>query len=252
MSAGVKLTAYDFDSQAHVPLRLYVVRPGGLAEPEKAMFNALGREDWDRWIAAMAFAFMDELAGELKTGIEADGPGFEQLQKSLLARNNVWVFLAPRGIGLTDWRHGFDDEKTIAKKEIQIRRRYMQVGQTLDGQRVWDIRRGIQATRKLEGFATLPLWVQAKRDMAVNALYAAIFEKHVARVDLWRLPKSHREGPDYLNVLRILDIPMAAAMVAEHSQVRLYQDDMIGWEYPATVAAGLDWESDQFIVSGAR
>jgi len=252
VSAGVKLTAYDFESQKHAPLRLYVVRPGGLAEPEKALFNALGREDWDRWIAAMAFAFKDELAEELKSGIEADGPGFEQLQKSLLARNNVWVFLAPRGIGLTDWRRGFDDEKTIAKKEIQIRRRYMQVGQTLDGQRVWDIRRGIQAARKLEGFATLPLWVQAKRDMAVNALYAAVFEKHVARVDLWRLPKSHREGPDYLNVLRILDIPMTAAMVAEHSKVRLYQDDLIGWEYPATVAAGLDWESDQFIVSGAR
>ncbi len=249
---GVKFSAYDFESQEHVTLRLYVVRPGGLATPEQVLFNTLGEDDWARWLGAMAFAFKEELQEELTTPIAPAGPAFNQLQKSLLARNNVWIFLAPRGIGLTDWRRGFDDSKKIAKKEIQIRRRYMQVGQTLDGMRVWDIRRGIQATRALEGFQTLPLWVQGKRDMAVNTLYAAVFEKHVARVDLWRMPRSHRDGPDYLNVLRILDIPQAVALAAEHSKIRLYQDEMIGWEYPATVAAALDWPQDQFIVSAAR
>ena len=252
VAKGVKFAAYDFESQRHVPLRLYVVRPGGLTAPEKAMFNALSREDWDRWVAAMGFAFPEQLEEELASGVDTSGPGFEQLQKSLLARNNIWLFLAPRGVGLTDWRRGFDDPKVIARKEIQIRRRYMQVGQTLDGMRVWDIRRGIQAARKLEGFATLPIWLQAKREMAVNALYASIFENHVARVDLWQLPRSHRNGPDYLNVLRILDIPQAVAMAAEHSQVRLYQAELSGWEYPTTVAAGLDWGGDQFIVSGVK
>ena len=249
---GVKFTAYDFDSQEHVRLRLYVVKPGGLVTPEKILFNALGEEDWTRWLSAMGFAFKDQLKTELGTRIEADGPAFEQLQKSLLARNNVWVFLAPRGLGLTDWRTGFDDPKKIAKKETQIRRRYMQVGQTLDGMRVWDIRRGMQVARQIDGLATLPLWLQAKRDMAVNALYAAIFERHIARADLWRLPATHREGPDYLNILRALDIPQAVAIAAEHFKVRLYQENLAGWEYPATVATGLNWASDQFTVSSLK
>ena len=251
VSKGVQLTAYDFESQRHVKLRLYVVAPEGSAAPGKLMFNALGRADWDRWLAAMAFGFGDPLQAELRgADIEADGPGFERLQQSLLARDDAWIFLAPRGIGLSDWRRGFDDPKIIARKAIQIRRRYMQVGQTLAGMQVWDIRRGLQATRAIDGFASAPLWVQARQDMAVNALYATLFERDVARVDLRRLPASHRDGPDYLNVLRILDVPMAAAMVAERSKLRLHLDDLIGWEYPATVAASLDWESDQFIVNG--
>ena len=118
--------------------------------------------------------------------------------------------------------------------------------------RVWDIRRGLQATRQLDGFSTLPLWVQAKRDMAANALYAVVFERHIPRVDLWRLPRSHRNGPDYLNVLRVLDIPRAVAIAAEHSKVRLYQEDLTGWEYPTTVATGLKWDADQFIVSALK
>ena len=249
---GVSLTAYDFDSQAHVRLRIYVIKAKGLEAPEKVLFNILGEDDWSRWLAAMGFAFSEQFSEELKSGTKADGPSFEQLQKSLLARNNVWVFLAPRGIGLTDWRAGFSDPKTIAKKETQIRRRYMLVGQTLDGMRVWDIRRGIQACGRVAGIESLPLWMQAKRDMAVNALYAAVFEQKIERADLWRLPQSHRNGPDYLNVLRILDIPQAVAIASEHSKVRLYQEDLAGWEYPTTVAAGLRWPADQFTVSAVK
>ena len=128
----------------------------------------------------------------------------------------------------------------------------MLVGQTLDGMRVWDIRRGIQACGRVAGIESLPLWMQAKRDMAVNALYAAVFEQKIERADLWRLPQSHRNGPDYLNVLRILDIPQAVAIASEHSKVRLYQEDLAGWEYPTTVAAGLRWPADQFTVSAVK
>ena len=47
------------------------------------------------------------------------------------------AFFAPRGVGLTAWSGG---EKRLTK----IRRRFMLLGQTLDGMRVWDIRRAIQ------------------------------------------------------------------------------------------------------------
>jgi hypothetical protein len=43
--------------------------------------------------------------------------------------------------------------------------------------------------------------------MGVNAAYAALFEPAALQLDLEHLPSSHREAPDYLNVLRICDIP---------------------------------------------
>ena len=68
------------------------------------------------------------------------------------------------------------------------------------------IRRGIQALRSLDGMNGVQLWLQAHRDMAVNTLYASLFEPKVHRLDLHDPPATHMEGPGYLNVLRFLDI----------------------------------------------
>jgi hypothetical protein len=43
--------------------------------------------------------------------------------------------------------------------------------------------------------------------MGVNALYAALFEPAVRKLDLVDLPQSQMQGPDYLNVLKVTDIP---------------------------------------------
>jgi hypothetical protein len=56
--------------------------------------------------------------------------------------------------------------------------------------------------------------------MGVNALYAALFEPNVRRLELEQLPKSHMAGADYLNVLKVLDIPQALQMAAERVEVR--------------------------------
>ena len=54
-----------------------------------------------------------------------------------------------------------------------MRRRYMLLGQTLDSMRVWDIRRAAQGIKTLPEFKKTPLYVRSKRQMAVNAAYAA-------------------------------------------------------------------------------
>jgi hypothetical protein len=82
----------------------------------------------------------------------------------------------------------------------------------------------------------------------VDALYASLFEKGIASLHLRRLPASHRDGPDYLNVLRVLDVPQAVAMAAERSQVRLFETDPKDWEYPIGVSQRLGWNEKQFVV----
>jgi hypothetical protein len=115
----------------------------------------------------------------------------------------------------------------------------------LDELQVFDVRRGIRALRAIDKFKEVPLWLRSQGSMAGVTLYASLFEPDIKRLDLYDLPKSHRDGPFFLNVNRYLDMPQAVAMAAERSKVVLYQDDDTGWEYPRAVAEKLGWDAKQ-------
>lgn len=119
----------------------------------------------------------------------------------------------------------------------------MLLGQTLDGMRVWDVRRGIQALRSVNNLRKVPLTLMADRGMAGITLYAALFEPNIESVEVRELPKSHRTGPDFLNVMRFLDIPQAVAMVAEKSHIGISQKSNDGWQYPLAMAKKLGWNN---------
>ena len=86
---------------------------------------------------------------------------------------------------------------------------------------------------------------QSMSIMAGDALYAALFEKDIHRLDLHGLPLSHQEGPEILNVLRFTDIPQIAAMAGEKSQLRLYTGDVAKWSYLTEFAKKLAWPEKQ-------
>ena len=139
-----------------------------------------------------------------------------------------------------------------AKKQTQIRRRFMLLGTTADSMRVWDIVRTIEAMRGLEGevigsageqLGKLPLRIEAEGDMAVNALYASLFAP-VDELVLTNLPKSHMNGPDYLNVLRILDIPQAVAMASERCRVELRGANETEWQFAVQTARACGFEKN--------
>ena len=148
-------------------------------------------------------------------------------------RDAVVVQASPRGSWVGD-----------AKKQTQLRRRFMLLGTTADAMRVWDIVRIIEALRASEGeiagpsgerLGKLPLRIEAEGGMAVNALYASLFAP-VDELVLTNLPKSHMSGPDYLNVLRILDVPQAVAMASERSRVELRGANETDWQYAVQTA----------------
>jgi hypothetical protein len=212
---GVRFSAWDFTSQPGVTLRLYVAEHPWKRN-RSVEVEVLARAAWEKWLAAATVAFTQGLAEELAGAgkvLEADAAGFDDWKKRLAAGGTALAWFAPRGVGLTAWS---GDEK----KQTQIRRRFMLLGQTLDGMRVWDIRRATQAVHALPGFKKSTLHLRASGSMGVNALYATLFEPGVARAELLDLPKSHREGPDYLNVLRLLDIPEALALADKRADVR--------------------------------
>lgn len=255
---GLRFAAFDFTSQAQVVLRLYTVQRTAFSKPDRLVLTVLEAPsparsqpaapaaaastfepempmDFDHWLAVLGFGFAGELSQELLLQAArppADGAGFQALKQYLEANHVALAYLAPRGVGLTAWSQE-------PKKQIQIRRRFMLLGQTLDGMRAWDIRRGLQAVRAIGGWDDRPLRLHARGFLAVDALYATLFEPGIEQLNLWRLPASHQTGPDYLNVLRWLDIPQAVAMAAERSAVNLHEAEPGGWDYPQAVARTL-------------
>ena len=234
---GIQLSAYDFTSQPHVRLRLYLAHKAGLNKPDEILLDVLDEKGWMRWLAAMRIGFENELSNHK---LPEPDRGFFRSKRGLLTNtNHILANIAPRGIGPDAWNSN-------ERKQVQIRRRFMLLGQTADGMRVWDIRRAIQAVRNIDLTKKAPVNLHGNGNMAGIALYASLFEPDIARLDLHNLPVTHHDGPTFLNVMRFLDIPQAVAMAAERSRVWLSQECDLGWEFPKDVIKSLGWPKDRF------
>jgi hypothetical protein len=234
---GLRLAAYDFTSQNPVRLRLYVLQRVGLTQPELNVLSILDDESWREFLATLRPGFEAELKGE--TLPDANASDWEATKKTLASFPWIISYVAPRGVGPT----AFDQ---MPRKQVQNRRRFYLLGETLDSQQLFDVRRAIRAVREAPTLSEVPLWLQSHRNLAGITLYASLFEPDIKRLDLYDLPKTHREGPIFLNVNRYLDMPEALAMAAERSKIVLYQDDDTGWEYAKSVAKHLGWPEKQF------
>lgn len=243
---GVRLRAYDFTSQHDVRLRLYVTEATANADAKRfGVVLVVWTDELEAGsLATLRVAFEDELKAELAgSAAPADERKFARMAEHLGTLPFAMAFVAPRGVGLTAWGGG------DPKKDTQVRRRFALLGQTVDGMRVWDVRRAVRAVRTLDGMANVPVELMSAGPMAGVALYASLFESNIERLGLWDLPAGHRAGgPDLLNVLRTLDLPAAVAMAAERSDVRLHLHDERGWDYPAAVARKLEWPERRLLV----
>ncbi len=233
---GMRLAAYDFTSQPTIDLRLYMLRRANQERDDLLVLNVLDDTGWRELLATLRGGFAEQFKDEL--AVEPDAKAYEQTRKMFQSFKWGMAYVAPRGVGPT----AFDPSE---KKQVQLRRRFMLLGETLDGMQVYDARRAIQSLRTLDAARDVPLWLQGQRQAAGTALYASLFEPNIKRLDLWHLPTSHRDGPCYLNVLRYLDLPQAVALAAERSQVRMYLSDKSGWDYATDTATKLGWDAKQ-------
>ncbi len=199
--SGIRVGAYDLESQPSVNLRLWVLQAPKVRRPDRVVLTVLDAESWTnsplKWLW---------LGGE-------EPEACARLRQEMQAGKLALAFFVPREVEPAKWQ-------ADSKKAAQIRRRYMLLGQTLDGMRVWDIRRAAQAVKGLPEFKQTPLHVRAKKQMGVNAAYAALFELWIQKLHLEALPASHLEGPDYLNVLRVGDITQVLELLGDRAGVK--------------------------------
>jgi len=131
----------------------------------------------------------------------------EQLEKAVEASGipegkQPWYFI-PRGGWGTEW--------TRKNPPNYVERAHALLGRTVDEGRVWDI---IAAVKYLQKNKKAPRRVIGAGHLGILAAYAALFEPSIPEVVIVDPPVSHREGPIFLNVLRVLDIPEALGLLA--------------------------------------
>jgi hypothetical protein len=142
---------------------------------------------------------------------DTDGPGtlivlnpedrlsaeIPQWAKPFAGDKPVLVILQTRGGGRQAW--------TRKSPPNYVERAHALLGQTIDQGRVWDI--AAEARHRQ--------WkVLGRGHAGILAAYAALFEPNIAEVVVVDPPTSHRDGPIFLNVLRVLDIPDALGLLA--------------------------------------
>ena len=244
--AGLRLRAYDFTSEEAVPLRLWLVQHQKVDRPTEIIASVVDETGWQEWLADLGPTFREALHG---SGNPAPRPypawseaRFTQHRKAMKHYHWAFAIIAPRGVGPTRWseRSRFDGKPN----GHQILRRFALIGQTLDGQRVWDVRRAVACLQSVKDSKGVPLTLQGKGDMAGVAVYAALIESGVSALDLWQLPASHRQGPTLLNVLTVLDMPQAVALLLPRKITLQVKDEEAAkaWDWPVRLQRALGVE----------
>ncbi len=136
---------------------------------------------------------------------EGESPDKVPVWAHPLVGDDAVVSLAPRGVGPTAW-----DEKSPPN---YVARSHALLGRTVDEGRVWD------AAAVLRWLADDPesprTWrIAGGRQAGIIAAYAALFEPAAAEVLIHEPTRSHSDGPIFLNVLRVLDVPAALGLLA--------------------------------------
>jgi dienelactone hydrolase len=241
---GVRFAAYDFLSeQPHVQLRVFLVQPETASTDGIQLVSArvLDESEWTSFCTSLPSACADwcqTKTDQPVTGNSSDATDRMPRIDLHVSPSVVRAFIVPRGIGLTAWNPS-------ERKRTQIRRRFMLLGQTRDGMRVWDVARAIAAIRQVDGLQDLPVSLEASGNLSGVALYASLFTPNLSELQLHELPNSHHQGPIFLNVLRWWDLPQAVAMAADRCRVVVGSANDDHWQYPRQVANLLGWPADR-------
>lgn len=204
-------------------LDLYLLVPEGSGEKRQIDLHVLDSEGWHAFVSEYGPVFPSLFSGKKEDGGK----------KEMAALQAPLAFLCPRGEG--------PHEKTGEVKDlVQLRRSFYLTGTTLESWQVWDIRSAVRQLQTLPGHKDSPIFIHANGAQAVNAIYASLFEPSVSRLELSRTPSSHADpgSPAYLNVLKHLDIPTAAALAAQTRDVVIRTADPTLWKDAANLHDG--------------
>jgi cephalosporin-C deacetylase-like acetyl esterase len=126
--------------------------------------------------------------------------------KPLVSERSGVVLLGPRGGEPLSW--------TRKSPPNYVERSHVLLGRTVDEGRVWDVVAMYRTDKHLQVDKTDKLKLVGRSQAGILAAYAALFEPTIGEVVIVDPPVSHRDGPIFLNVMRVIDIPEALGLLA--------------------------------------
>lgn len=235
---GLRLREIEFTSDAGIRLCMYCLSRSDVDDPRIASLEIMDQKGFSQTEAALKGLFhKDEGVPSKKSPFSA---ALEQVLKFGVAKGSVaTVFVAPRGVGQTVW-----DQSD--KKQVQNRRRFALLGQSLESCQIWDLCRAIRATDEIDSLKNSRIFVVGHGDMAGLAACASLLETSVEYLMI--NPKNPREmgAVAIPNLGRIIDMQALIAMVAERSAVTIQQGTDFDWDFTTSVSKTLRWKREQF------
>jgi dienelactone hydrolase len=127
-----------------------------------------------------------------------------------------------------------------------VERSHALLGRTVDDGRVLDT---LSALRFLDKGKDKKSWrIVGSGQAGIIAAYSALFDPSIKEVVITDPPSSHKDGPIFLNVLRVLDIPEALGLLAPDVKLTIVGGNDKAWERTAQlyklagVPEKLDWK----------
>ena len=146
--------------------------------------------------------------------------------KGVVPEGQTVVVLSPRGCGATlRWNR--------KNPPNYVERAHALIGRTVDAGRVWDIQAVSRWLHEADS-AARTIAVVGQGQAGVLGAYAALNETSIAEVIAVEPPASHHEGPHFLSVLRVLDIPDALGLLAPKHLTLIGAKDVV---FERTLAA---------------
>jgi len=105
---------------------------------------------------------------------------------------------------------------TLKSPPNYVERSHALLGRTVDTGRLYDLLSLARTWNKKEEHRLI-----GRGQAGILAAYAALFEPSIKEVVIVDPPTSHRDGPIFLNVLRVLDIPEALGLLAPNVKLTL-------------------------------
>ena len=136
----------------------------------------------------------------------------------------------PRGVGLTAWP---------ADKDAHLRRRFELLGQTLGGMQVWDVRRALALLKTLPELRGAKIEAVASGPSSALALWAAVFEPEIQSLALTSPPRTIRDGPAFLNLERLLEMPQALGLLFPRRVLLINADSKV-WLWASEMAKAIE------------
>jgi dienelactone hydrolase len=141
-----------------------------------------------------------------------------QVQKEFPA----WVFGEAGGVHAIQPRGGGPNRWTRKNPPNTVERSLLLLGQTVDSGRVRDVAGVLRASSRGLSGPELKLRVVGRGQAGVIAAYATLLTSNsAAELILIDPPTSHRDGPHFLNVDRVLDLPTALGLLAPEVDLTL-------------------------------